>query len=693
MQKQKCNTEEEKPWLQDAFALFCSLSPLPKGSKYSGTRFNALTRLVIYVTAMLLVAKFKYWYIFLAGSMLILTIIYCCGCNKSQENFALLSDAMLKDMSSTSSQIPVVYNNYSNGMNMLKPTTQLDFNAQVQQIRSPDANNQLRLMPMDSANISNTFTGYEQRVLNTSKEKGKRDSQAGVQYYTPYVGVNPKTNIPPVIGPRITDQEYWGKQSTVRSDINKLQMVDVTNEAINTYDMAQIPDHYPDAQGYKYGYPLALPVKYDNRVPNGVWNMNPVGQDTDIGYYNSQEDLYNNNDYRDFNRNVLPTYQNPNSYVFPNIDMSSIYNAGTQPIYQQWDQANTNPMPPTEWRGITDQMAMQQMGGVCTNCNPGLTARLPPQAVKEGFSFIDGDKDVPVPVGNYPPQLKQYTSIAPPYPLQAQFNTQGTQGVFGGDYSQMTRVPPGQNVQIPAVTTQLMYQSPTVNYNEDYFNSPNSKLFLQTVQPQLYSYSVDQTPINSSVGIAYAPQKPPRVLDQVTANGLAMPLYSRVDPQLIRTNGTQGQQASQPTRSDWSAEYSNFQAPPGSINFEDIYDPRFTSYGDPYRSYSDVNLGQVQYYYSDVDAYRMPNFISRSNVDFVDFRTPNGQIWPEYIRNASIDEVRPHVENQVTADELYHREDLMSLQMDKINRERWQTRFAPLNNNNKFMGSSAGAGV
>ena len=74
----------------------------------------------------------------------------------------------------------------------------------------------------------------------------------------------------------------------------------------------------------------------------------------------------------------------------------------------------------------------------------------------------------------------------------------------------------------------------------------------------------------------------------------------------------------------------------------------------------------------------MPNFISRTNVDFVDFRNPQGQIWPEYNRTASIDEVRSHVESQTTSDELYHREDLMSLQMDKANRRNYQLRFAPI---------------
>jgi hypothetical protein len=279
-----------------------------------------------------------------------------------------------------------------------------------------------------------------------------------------------------------------------------------------------------------------------------------------------------------------------------------------------------------------------------------------------------------------PPQMQTYYGQQPVQPLVQMFNNGGARGVLGGKYTELSRVPPGQNVQIPAVTDQLMTQSPVYSFTDDYFKQPNTKIFMREMQPNLYSYTVDQTPINSSVGISYAPQNPPMVLDQITSSNLTRPLYSRIDPQLVRKDGTPGQQAGQPERNNWSAEYSNFQAAPGSVNFEDIYNPTFTSYGDPYRSYSDINLGQVSYYTSDIDAYRMPNFISRSNVDFVDFRNPNGQIWPEYNRTASVDEVRAHVENQTTADELAFREDLMSLQMAKANRINYQKRFAPLRN-------------
>ena len=216
-------------------------------------------------------------------------------------------------------------------------------------------------------------------------------------------------------------------------------------------------------------------------------------------------------------------------------------------------------------------------------------------------------------------------------------------------------------------------------YNDKYFNQPSSRLYLQDFQPKLYSYAVDQTPINSNIGITYSPQQAPRFKDQVASSDKnTYPLYTRIDPQLVREDGTPGQIAINPIRTDWSAKYSDYEPPAGSINFEDIYDPRFNSYAAEERAYSDINLGQVRYWYSDIDAYKMPNFIQRSNVDFVEYTTPQGQVWPEYNRTATLDEIRNKVESQTTADEVYHREDMMENLMSKMNRMNWQLRQAPL---------------
>jgi hypothetical protein len=725
LSKHKCDTESEDTWIENIKSLFCSFSPIPKGSRYSGVRFNSITRLILYITVLLYYSKCKKWHYFLLGGLVFLGILYSTRPKtRLRENFAILSPASLKevmsdDYTSLTSRFPT---NTPNGKSMETPYTALarPVSQQVAQIDS--IQNQRRLAPTKSANVTNTYglQNYSDNVYNTVNEPGKRDPQASIQYWTPYVGVNRKTMMEPIIGPRITDQDYWGKQGTVRSDVNKLQIVDVTNEAINTSDMAQIPRRYPNAQPDGLGqvqYPLALPVSYEPRVPNAVWNMNPVGQDPDIGYYSSGQSLYNSQTTRDFEANVLPTFQNANSYPTYNIDNmlknTTIpgLNTNSTPNYQPYMQGNTW-MPPTQEYGVTQQMALQQMGVpakegfyfVDTPTAPVDPAQAPnqvAQAPAQDKTNLDVPKPYyyppvadgqPVPPPNVvdanqpgsvpPPQLSTYYNQKPLPPLVDRFNNDGVRGVIGGDYNMMNRVPPGQNVQIPAVKDQLMYASPTYSFTDDYFKEPNTKLFLQDVQPKLYSYVVDQTPINSSVGISYAPQRPPRVMDQITYNNMATPLYSRIDPQLVRKDGTPGQQASQPERTDWSANYSNFEAPQGSINFEDIYNPTFSSYGDSskWRSYSDVNLGSVNYYYSDVDAVRMPNFISPSNVDFIDFRNPNGQIWPEYRRTASLDDVRAHVENQTTADELFHRQDIQDLQMAKANRINYQMRFAPLRN-------------
>ena len=161
-----------------------------------------------------------------------------------------------------------------------------------------------------------------------------------------------------------------------------------------------------------------------------------------------------------------------------------------------------------------------------------------------------------------------------------------------------------------------------------------------------------------------------------------MPLYSRIDPQLVRSDGTKGQINAQPLRTEWSANYSQYIPPEGSIDFEDIYDPRFNSYGDGTRAYSDINTGQVSYYYSDIDSFRQPNFITRSNVEFTEYRTPQNQVWPEYNRTASLDDMRSKVASQYDSDDLFFRQDMMEHKMAKMNRENWQQRFAPLRKTN-----------
>lgn len=120
-----------------------------------------------------------------------------------------------------------------------------------------------------------------------------------------------------------------------------------------------------------------------------------------------------------------------------------------------------------------------------------------------------------------------------------------------------------------------------------------------------------------------------------------------------------------------------------SINFpnndpENTYDPRSVSYGDVSRGYSDINLGQVNYYYSDINAHRQPVFFTRNSVDHLLFTDPQGKTTPYYQKTASLDDVKDYVENDWLAKTSVFREDLMSLQMRKKNSELLQLRISPL---------------
>jgi hypothetical protein len=222
----------------------------------------------------------------------------------------------------------------------------------------------------------------------------------------------------------------------------------------------------------------------------------------------------------------------------------------------------------------------------------------------------------------------------------------------------------------------------------------NNRFYLQDVQPNVYSFSYDPTPINNNIGITYTPQIPPRttrvmctpdgnkypVYTRIDNSGVLMdrsnPEYTRIDPQLVRDDVPPQRREELPSRGPWSAKPSQYEAAASTVQSE-IYDPRFTGYGDSYRGYQDIQLGNVRYYYTDVDAYRSPNFVIRNKVDHVDLHQPMGDIYSTYPREAALEDVRDIVNNDWMAKSTEFREDLMERQMRKSNARQWQLRFAP----------------
>ena len=96
---------------------------------------------------------------------------------------------------------------------------------------------------------------------------------------------------------------------------------------------------------------------------------------------------------------------------------------------------------------------------------------------------------------------------------------------------------------------------------------------------------------------------------------------------------------------------------------------------DQVYTYKDIDKGDIQYFYGDEDAYRPPNFIHRSNVDHIDFRTPQGAVFPGYKRTT---QYRGVVENNFHKSEVSRREEMMEGYMRKRNLYSWQLRARPL---------------
>ena len=143
---------------------------------------------------------------------------------------------------------------------------------------------------------------------------------------------------------------------------------------------------------------------------------------------------------------------------------------------------------------------------------------------------------------------------------------------------------------------------------------------------------------------------------------------------------------------------------PAPIGPADISDRKLKSYGDPMRSYYDIDSGNINYYYGDTDAYKGVNYTNRTKVDTIDIEDPMGVVKPYYIKSGScknedwscqprkipnqnlaaelgLDSVREQVEDAWTRDSIFFRESLMATQSERDNARRWQFRYAPLRKN------------
>lgn len=202
---------------------------------------------------------------------------------------------------------------------------------------------------------------------------------------------------------------------------------------------------------------------------------------------------------------------------------------------------------------------------------------------------------------------------------------------------------------------------PTCIINSDVTTGPDSwykdNLLTQTLQPGVFQKSKVGEPINSMIGISFQQQFVPTEVEE-NQNWIK---YTQQNPTDVSIHPT-------------------IEERPISQTESNVYDPRFTGYGDSDRSYVDNNTGQPRFFYDDINAIKMPNYIVRSNVDIFPWASQYGPDVP--LEN--YDEHRQLANNAFHDAAITFRTDMQERLMRKRNAEMWQIRAYPKSTANQL---------
>lgn len=229
-------------------------------------------------------------------------------------------------------------------------------------------------------------------------------------------------------------------------------------------------------------------------------------------------------------------------------------------------------------------------------------------------------------------------------------NNEQVQDWFQSGYVSMNDIglsQPTRDIYSPDLETKEGYNGlrPAVRDNRPKKNQNMAfhqrNLNIQTIQPGVYYEPEEIEPVSSNIGITETRKQ--RFPFKKTDNG---DIYYNEYNNNARFNPTFEKQ---------------------TVGPEDIYDPRFTGYGTSYRSYYDDFVGQPRFYYDDVDAMRMPNYVVRSKVDHLGFSDQYGPMGDNYEVNN--DEMREMVNQSFLDNSLSFRNDLQERLMRKRNSE------------------------
>ena len=184
----------------------------------------------------------------------------------------------------------------------------------------------------------------------------------------------------------------------------------------------------------------------------------------------------------------------------------------------------------------------------------------------------------------------------------------------------------------------------------------NENLFTSTVTPGVYMRTQVNEPINSNIGISFTQQFEPVGVEE-SEKGI---LYTQYDPRLTEEEPVVNNRIQEP-------------------NYDNVYDPRFYGYGTSYRTYYEPVTGQTRFMYDDINAIRMPNYITRNKIDHLSCGDTYGPMKPgSEFGNVDTSNIRDMANASWLANSLQFRNDMTEKLMRKTNAESWQKRAMPL---------------
>lgn len=227
-----------------------------------------------------------------------------------------------------------------------------------------------------------------------------------------------------------------------------------------------------------------------------------------------------------------------------------------------------------------------------------------PPVTKEMFAYSD-DSVNPLQLHPLYSTAQDYASTPLPYALKGK--QKDTDNVIDTSYGYYP-----ENPSLNGLPVNSPYNSLPA------YKEHNQNVYTQTLQPGIYSTTQVAEPVTSNYGISFTqPLEPISVMRRKRSDSIphAELLYTQHNPLTYKAPPRQKQEES-------------YNSP------NTVFDPRLTGYGAEDRSYTEPTTGQTRYFYDDINAVRMPNYITRNNIDIFDF-APTYGVMPDATSSTS----------------------------------------------------------